>query len=188
MVSATCLNFPAFKQSDNLYMHRCIQTGSTTTTRSSRFIRSLHSGNVCVDMHRCVQTGSTTITRSPRFIHCAQETSVYLLQVMMCRISHSKLLITGERDSWSCKDQAPETDGSIKQKVCIVIHVTLKLNVYMSHNIFTIVLSQLGVVNVPSASAFKTNDVCLSPPKTNDVRSWTINYTFCPETLVRSLA
>ena len=188
MVSATCLNFPAFKQSDNLYMHRCIQTGSTTTTHSSRFIRSLRSGNVCVDMHRCVQTGSTTTTQSPRFIHCAQETSVYLLQVMMCRISHSKLLITGERDSGSCKDQEPGTDGSAKQHVCIVIHVTLKLNVYMSHNIFTIVLSQLGIVNVPSASAFKTNDVCLSPPKTNDVRSWAINYTFCPETLVRSLA
>lgn len=38
-------------------------------------------------------------THNPCFIHCAQEMSVYLLQVMMCRISHSKLLITGERDS-----------------------------------------------------------------------------------------
>ena len=46
----------------------------------------------------------------------------------------------------------------------------------MYHNIFTIVLSQLGVVNVPCASAFKTNNVCLSPPKTNDVRDVVMSY------------
>ena len=53
-------------------------------------------------------------TCNPCFIHCTQEMSVYLLQVMMCRISHSKLLITGERDSWPCKYQVSGIDQNNK--------------------------------------------------------------------------